>query len=99
MQDKATPPPPRESTLGRRLVISNPESSSVLLERAMLKESKLRMVFLPEPFAREGLWNKVVLIMQWWPEIEKACTKLERGGRLVMKTKKGKLTIEPLERL
>lgn len=69
------------------------------IERAMLKGSTLRMVFLPEPFGREQLWDKVIHMMQWWPSIEEACAKLAPGCRLVMKTKKGKLSIEPLEKL
>jgi hypothetical protein len=68
-------------------------------ERGALKSSKLRMVFLPEPFGREQLWEQVIRLLQWWPEIERACAKLAPGTRLIMKTKKGKLSIEVLEKL
>ena len=69
------------------------------LERAMLKGSTLRMIFLPEPFTREVLWEKFVKIVQWWSEIEEACEGLAPGTRLIMKTKKGKLHISVLESL
>ncbi len=63
------------------------------VERAMLKESKLRVIFLPEPLATLDLWGQFTKLVLWWPTIEKECKRLKPGTRLLMKMKTGKLEV------
>ncbi len=63
------------------------------VERALLKDSKLRVIFLPEPLATLGLWGQFAKLVAWWPTIEKECKGLELGTCLLMKMKTGKLEV------
>jgi hypothetical protein len=60
-------------------------------ERKLLVRLKLRAVFLPGPFANLGMWQQVVKIGSWWPDILEACADLQPGACLQVKMKSGKV--------
>jgi hypothetical protein len=63
------------------------------VERTMLKELKLRVIFLPEALPTLGLLGQLSKLVQWWPTIEKECKGLKAGTCLLMKMKTGKLQV------
>jgi hypothetical protein len=63
------------------------------VERTMLKELKLRVIFLPEALPTLALMGQLAKLAQWWPDIERACKGLKAGTCLLMKMKTGKLEV------